>query len=327
LLSTNHVLSGDCKMFRPLSLSAALVVASGATAWSQIGVEMPATGGGVPVTSNVDVNLGIPNANTPNVPGTTLPTIAPGANLAAPAVNAPASSLPSVSTVTSAPANAQRIQAPLSTQQNAANTTLRSNVGVDVNQNGRRDGIDRRAERRSGVNGNDNQQIGADVRAVSQQNNDQWRYKYHNNHWWYFQPDNSWVIYHSNNWVPYNTATYSNYYPSTTSYSGRYSAGYAPGYNQGGYYQGGPQRYNSYYRGDAGYGYNNGYNGYNNGYNGYNNGYNNGYGYGNRDLRYSDGSPGGNIGATIGGSIGRDAGGRQGGNIGAAIGGALGSGR
>jgi hypothetical protein len=309
-------------MFRPLILSAALLLASGATAWSQIGIEMPATGGGLPLTSNTDVNLGIPSVNTPNVPGTTLPTIAPGANLNAPVGNPPASSLPSVSTVTPAPANAQRIQAPNLAQPNAANATLRSNVVVDANLNGRRDGIDRRAERRSGAIGDNNPQIGADVRAVSQQNNDQWRYKYHNNHWWYFQPDNSWVIYHSNNWVPYNTATYSNYYPSTTTYSGGYSAGYAPS-NQAGYYQGAPQRYNSYYRGNTGYGYNNGYNGYNNGYNGYNNG----YGYGNRDLRYSDGSPGGNIGATIGGSIGRDAGGRQGGNIGAAIGGALGSGR
>lgn len=133
------------------------------------------------------------------------------------------------------------------------------------------------------------------------------------------------MIYHGTSWVPYNSATYSNYYPSTTSYSGN-NAGYAQGgYVQGNqqtYYQGSPQRYNSYYRGNQGYGYNNGYN---NGY--YGNGYGNNGFYGNRDLRYSDGSPGGNIGATIGGSIGRDAGGRQGGNIGAAIGGAIGGGR
>ena len=202
---------GGCLMYRPLMFSAAMIAATGTYSWSQNGVDVPATTGPAPATSNADVNLGIPNTNSPNVPGTSLPKATNAqAEVATPAAQAQGSA-------TTGPNNA----AP------------RTNLGVDSNQNNRRDALDRREERREdrrdGTIGDDNRRLGVDDRGARNPNDNQWRYKYHNNHWWYYQPDNSWVIYHSNNWVPYNSSTYSNYYPSTTNYSGGYRAGLCAG--------------------------------------------------------------------------------------------------
>lgn len=132
-------------------------------------------------------------------------------------------------------------------------------------------------------------QAGVNVQANAQTQNDP-NMRWHNNRWWYWQPNqNHWMVYHNNQWVAPNA--------------------------QGGYYfngqpvfGGGNGRYYSGYRGYGNGYYGNGY--YGNGY--YGNGYGNGYyGYGNR---------GANTGAAIGGAIG----GNQGANVGAAIGGALG---
>ncbi len=42
-----------------------------------------------------------------------------------------------------------------------------------------------------------------------------WRFRFHNNHWWYWMPNNSWSFYHGTQWFPYDAKTYSNYYPLT----------------------------------------------------------------------------------------------------------------
>ncbi|HXT59536.1 MAG TPA: hypothetical protein VN699_12925 [Pirellulales bacterium] len=38
---------------------------------------------------------------------------------------------------------------------------------------------------------------------------DPWRYKYHDGHWWYWLPSNSWVFYDNQRWVPYSRRNYS----------------------------------------------------------------------------------------------------------------------
>jgi hypothetical protein len=142
-------------------------------------------------------------------------------------------------------------------------------------------------------------QVAADVAVgaanvaanVVANNNDDWRWKYHNNRWWYYTPQNQWAAYHNNNWV----------YPDAR---GSYIW-------QGQNIFGGPTYYGSGYRGYANPYYGNGYyNGYYNG--GYGNYYGNGYGNG----YYGYGNRGANVGAAIGGALG----GNRGAGIGAAIG-------
>ena len=41
----------------------------------------------------------------------------------------------------------------------------------------------------------------------------QWRYKFYNNHYWYWQPNNTWVIWYRDHWVPFDARTYGQYYP------------------------------------------------------------------------------------------------------------------
>lgn len=123
-----------------------------------------------------------------------------------------------------------------------------------------------------------------------------WRYVYHNGRWWYWQPNNTWVIWNGSAWIPqsqfieYRTG-YRGYYQSPRYYNDRY---YNRGYYDGRYYNDG------YYYGP---------------------GYRGGY----YDPRYGTGyqgfySPESAAGAQIGGAIG----GQQGAGIGAAIGGAIG---
>jgi hypothetical protein len=123
---------------------------------------------------------------------------------------------------------------------------------------------------------------------------DDWRYKYHNGRWWYYQPSNSWVIWNGNTWIPH-----SQFREYRTGYRGYYRG---PGYDGRYYNRGYDGRYydDGYYRGR---------------------GYRGGY----YDPRYGDGyqgyySPEAAAGANIGGAIG----GREGAGIGAAIGGAIG---
>jgi hypothetical protein len=135
-------------------------------------------------------------------------------------------------------------------------------------------------------------QVAANAGVNVQTDND-WRYKWHNNQWWYYNPQNQWMVHHNNAWVgPSRGGVYldSNGVPLFGG-GARYSTGY-----RGSYY---------------GNGYNNGY--YNNGY--YGNGYyQNGY-YGNGYYN-GWGSRGGNIGAGVGGALG----GQRGANVGGIIG-------
>lgn len=116
-----------------------------------------------------------------------------------------------------------------------------------------------------------------------------WRYKYHNNQWWYYTPQQQWMVHDGNSWNAHNPAIVSSgsggtYFQGGQNYQTPYQSGY----------RGNTQYNNGYYNGGQYYGgpYNNGYGQYYNG-NGYGqyygNGYNSGYG--------------GNIGTNIGGAI------------------------
>jgi len=129
--------------------------------------------------------------------------------------------------------------------------------------------------------------------GVNVQTNDDWRYKWHNDRWWYYTPQNQWMVYHNNGWVgPGAGGVYLDRSGVPIFGGGRYTTGY-----RGSYYG------NGWNNGWYGNGY---YNGYGNGY--YGNGYYNGYG--------GWGSRGGNIGANVGGAIG----GQRGANVGRIIG-------
>lgn len=120
-----------------------------------------------------------------------------------------------------------------------------------------------------------------------------WRYRYHNNHWWFYQPNNQWSYWNGNAWSGYNPQTYRQWYANRPGFSGGYYSGYRGNYNTFG---NGMSGYSGYAYGPGMYGGN--------------------YGYGNN---YGS-SPGANLGGAIDGAIG----GAQGANAGAAIGGAAG---
>src|SRR5215469_10315491 len=80
----------------------------------------------------------------------------------------------------------------------------------------------------------------------------QWRYRQHNGHWWYYRPDNQWSYWNGSVWTNYNPQAYREWYngqfrPYANNY--RYgNSGYNP-YNtayRGGYYGGGVYG-NNYY--------------------------------------------------------------------------------
>jgi hypothetical protein len=157
---------------------------------------------------------------------------------------------------------------------------------------------------------------GAGVNVVANDRNARWRFRQHNGEWWYWTPQNTWMIHRGGNWIVYDPATYvvpqtfqrvyvqpgySNqmYSGDGYYYSGRrYRSGYAPSYSGGYGYDPYGSRYDSGFRGDA---------------------YGSGYG-----GAYVD--PGYRAGANIGGAIGGAIDGGRGANIGSAIGGALGAG-
>jgi len=65
-----------------------------------------------------------------------------------------------------------------------------------------------------------------------------WRYRWHNNHWWYWMPSNTWVIWYNGGWIPYDANTYYSYYPSYGYDSGYYAGDYYNSYPSYGYYGG-----------------------------------------------------------------------------------------
>lgn len=131
-------------------------------------------------------------------------------------------------------------------------------------------------------------QVGITTQAQAAGEND-WRYKYHNNQWWYYTPQQQWMVHDGHNWNVHNPAMVSSGSGGTYFQGGQY---YRTPYQSG--YRGSAQYDNGYYNGAQYYGspYNNGYGQYYNG-NGYGqyygNGYSNGYG--------------GNIGTNIGGAV------------------------
>jgi hypothetical protein len=147
---------------------------------------------------------------------------------------------------------------------------------------------------------------------VGVQANNDWRYTWHNGQWWYWTPENRWMIHYNGSWAPYSPSTYAammnpmQYQQRNYNYSGNY------GYNNYNYGYNNPNRYYSGYRNNnyySPYGYNSGYGFGNTGY-GYGNPYGGFGGYGNANTA---------VGAQIGGAIAGDAGAGIGALIGRAI--------
>lgn len=114
----------------------------------------------------------------------------------------------------------------------------------------------------------------ANVSVVANSSGDQWRYRWHNNNWWYWTSENRWVYRNGNEWTNYeptitfapapNSASqsaygyyrpnpyryYSNPYGYSTGYGSYYD--YGPGY-RGGYY--GSGRYYGWPGGSMGLGF------------------------------------------------------------------------
>ena len=102
----------------------------------------------------------------------------------------------------------------------------------------------------------------ANVAVAANPGGDQWRYRWHNNNWWYWTTANRWVYRNGNEWVNYQPAAaavpavaYTNQpaygyssgpYGYTTGYRGYYSPVYQGGYS-------GPVYQNGYYYGSGGY--------------------------------------------------------------------------
>jgi hypothetical protein len=112
---------------------------------------------------------------------------------------------------------------------------------------------------------------GANAGVAANQSGDQWRYRWHNNNWWYWTPENRWVYRNGNEWTNYEPAvtavpdaSYSSqpaygyyqsspngYYSAPYRYSTGYGGYYGPVYQGGGYY--GPVYQGGYYYGPGGY--------------------------------------------------------------------------
>lgn len=46
-----------------------------------------------------------------------------------------------------------------------------------------------------------------------------WRYQWHNNHWWFYTPQDTWLYYNSSGWHPYVPPTTTYWTPSYRSHS------------------------------------------------------------------------------------------------------------
>lgn len=113
---------------------------------------------------------------------------------------------------------------------------------------------------------------------------EQWRYRFHNGEWWYWLPENRWVIWRNGQWIAYDANTYQA--PGVETYVTPSDGGYYGGYYDNGYYPYSNYGYYPYY---GWYGY---YPYYRHGYYGYYPHY--GYGGGYYDNWFNRGYYGGN---------------------------------
>jgi hypothetical protein len=179
-------------------------------------------------------------------------TAAGAANTANNAVNSAASTIPPVGV------NAQG-QVQGNTQ---VGVNGQPNVGVQGNAQGniQSNGLPGQSYQGGYAHGS----IGANTNFINDNRPDPWRYRVDNGRWWYWAPDNRWMLYDNNQWT--------NYQPGEGGIT-------APAYVPGPYNQSAPGYTANYGGYESAPGYNGGYNtGYSGGY--YNNC--NGYGYGGR---------------------------------------------
>jgi hypothetical protein len=85
-------------------------------------------------------------------------------------------------------------------------------------------------------------QQGATSGPQAVQQNDAWRYKYHNGQWWYWLPSNRWVYWTGQNWAPHESRVVNK--PSYSRGQRSYNSGSSGYYNSQGNW--GPVRYNQY---------------------------------------------------------------------------------
>jgi hypothetical protein len=72
------------------------------------------------------------------------------------------------------------------------------------------DRIEQREATRKAVRAETNPNAAArqDARANTAVGADRWRFTRHNNQWWYYTPQNTWMYHHNNVWNAYDRATY-----------------------------------------------------------------------------------------------------------------------
>jgi hypothetical protein len=63
-----------------------------------------------------------------------------------------------------------------------------------------------------------------------------WRYKWHNGHWWYYQPNNQWLFWNGASWSPYSVVAYQTWWTNR----GPHFTGYRGTVNYGGGWYGWP---------------------------------------------------------------------------------------
>jgi hypothetical protein len=226
----------------------------------------------------------------------------------------------------------QRDSQNVDSQSQAQRNALPSNTQRNRNQTNQTNGD---AQAQTSVQGDD---------STRQSNNrsNAWRYRWHNGEWWYWHPEQYWLIRRNGQWSRYDRNTYQS---PTRSYvdtdrrretnqandnayrNGRYNTGQGltTGYRgEAGYRGEVADRYDAYGRPyftpndgnyDGRYRYSDGY---------YGRPYNNGLDY-SGNQPYWNSTPSGRAGAGIGGAIGRAIGGDRGADVGANIGGAIGS--
>jgi hypothetical protein len=93
-------------------------------------------------------------------------------------------------------------------------------AGVNVNRGGVNVNSDP-AGRGRGVDVNVSPQGGVNIRDNRTSDN-QWRYRRHNNEWWYWTPQSSWVYHRGGRWNRYDSANFRPYSPYRTGYRDPY---------------------------------------------------------------------------------------------------------
>ncbi|HEX3726713.1 MAG TPA: hypothetical protein VHV08_10745, partial [Pirellulales bacterium] len=89
--------------------------------------------------------------------------------------------------------------------------------------------IERREERRDAGRAANGNQNAATRNAERATNPDAWRMRWHNNQWWYYNPQNQWQYYNNNAWSNYSPNTYvapNNGYYMGRGFGRRYVSGY-----------------------------------------------------------------------------------------------------